>query len=696
MTSRRQFIHELASVGAVIVLPSKPGWLGIWDKPPHQLPEIFTADYPRSFFFRRSETLASSGEYSYSQWEKICSGQSGIMGKALDEEIPGLSNTNIDFFRRFKKQYPGQIVLLHYNGNARDPVTASQFFAGHWIYYEGCKATQHIPAVTGATRIVVENAKLFKKNIGRYGNLNEDIGICALGNDGKPDWHYSEQVKLLDVDPDQNVITVQRACYNTRPKAFKAGSTWLAAHVSEGPWGPVSKKPNLLWYYNHSLLCPKDKNGKTCNDILVKEMGSLFGSGGALENFDGIEFDVLLSEVTAAYPLGERQADTDADGKPDNGIVNGINEYSAGIISFCRALRKTLPKQKLILADSFKKGHQRAFNIINGIESEGWPSLGDPRFRQWSSGVNRMLFWSANCNRPSFNFINHKWGERAKEFVTPGSHRVVMAIAQCVDAAITCSTTPEPEANRVVGIWDELVKGTEQKNNWLGKPVSDTRRLALYTDDLLNGEGKKINEPLFRRIQAKEGTHISSESGEIKLYAARSERDKICFSFNDIPVSGPDLVVSFKIRGNVLEKYPSEIGRELSAGISDDPSAMEFISWFNNKWFNVVIYYTNIKPDTTKISIDVEIEGNEPVYINNLTAHAFPDAMVRDFEYGAVLINPSGHDLDFNLNMLFPDTRFKRLSGSSQQDPSFNNGSEQDERLTLSSKDAIFLIKQNV
>jgi len=81
---------------------------------------VLGPDYPRAFFFRGSEAGAARKGAAYEQWRDEFSRLSGIMGKALDEEIPGRSK-NIDFFTRFKKDNPDQVVLLHLNGNARDP-----------------------------------------------------------------------------------------------------------------------------------------------------------------------------------------------------------------------------------------------------------------------------------------------------------------------------------------------------------------------------------------------------------------------------------------------------------------------------------------------------------------------------------------------------------------------------------------------
>ena len=72
--------------------------------------------YPRVFFFRASERPGKDPGLSYQKWEAAFERLMGIMGKVQDEEIPGLSKRNIDFFTRFKKRHPDQVVLMHYNG----------------------------------------------------------------------------------------------------------------------------------------------------------------------------------------------------------------------------------------------------------------------------------------------------------------------------------------------------------------------------------------------------------------------------------------------------------------------------------------------------------------------------------------------------------------------------------------------------
>ena len=168
---------------------------------------VLGGDYPRAFFFRTSEGLAANVRIGYDEWDKTFSRLMGIEGKVLDEEVPGRSKRNIEFFTRFKKAHPDQLVLLHYNGNARDPVDAgTKFFAGHWEYQEGAKILADVAAQSGETEIHVSDARLFHTGIGRYKNSKDDVGLFALKADGKVDWAACEQVQLVAADAKNGAV----------------------------------------------------------------------------------------------------------------------------------------------------------------------------------------------------------------------------------------------------------------------------------------------------------------------------------------------------------------------------------------------------------------------------------------------------------------------------------------------------------
>ncbi len=462
--------------------------------------EIFGEEYPKAFFFRSSEKVYDP----YENWDENFNRLSGIIGKVLHEELKGREKA-VEYFKKFKQKHPEQVVLLHFNGDARDPLWESDaFFDGHWLYFEGSKILSDImPEETSTFK--VENARLFKMKVGtREKNpCSDEIGICSLDENGHANWHDAEQVKLLAVDYKANTITVKRGCFGTKPKTFKGGKVYAAAHVVEGPWGMKADNP-LMWCYNYSTKAPKDKEGRLCYEIIAQNIGGKFLEGGELEIFDGIEFDVLhhnLENHSFLWMEKDRHPDCNGDTKPDFGILNGINTYGIGTFLFCKELREIMGDQKLIMADGFSENHIRAFPFLNGIESEGWPTGGDRLINDWSGGINRHLFWNQNALKPAFSFVNHKWFSGKDPSIN--INRLVLA-GSMFSNSIYCVSFSKPfvyNTSDTLGvkseiIYDEIVKGKENQTNWLGKPVSSMIRLAEHSPDLLKGNLKIEGENL--------------------------------------------------------------------------------------------------------------------------------------------------------------------------------------------------------
>jgi len=518
--------------------------------------------HPRAFFFRSSEGLAANPRVPYQRWDATFNRLMGIMGKTLEEEVLGRSKRNIDFFTRFKKAHPDQIVLLHYNGNARDPRDAGgKFFAGHWIYYTGATILAPVPAEAGETDIRVSNSKLFLTGMGRYRASNEDIGLCEVDDNGRPDWHRSEQVQLISVDHAAGTIRVRRGCYDTKPRAFPKGA-YAAAHVTEGPWG---SKNNIMWYYNYALTCPRDKAGRTCSDVLVDDLCELFLPGGRLAAYDGLEFDVLHHTVGGGG--GRRGPDVDADGKPDRGVVNGRNVYGAGVVEFCRALRKRFGEDRLIMADGHSPRNQRVFGILNGLESEGWPALSDHEIRDWSGGLNRHFYWDAHAREPKFNYINHKFtqagdapGTRIRPKVPFSTHRLVFAGGVFTNSAICYAFTPRPEPGEMIGIWDELRMGRENKLGWLGRPKGPAVRAARETRNVLPSTAR-----LLARVSGVDAK-VSLDRGRLKIVGTDKAASTMTFRLAGVPCEGADLFVSLVARGQTAKGMPPEVPRRMYVG----------------------------------------------------------------------------------------------------------------------------------
>ena len=88
-------------------------------------------------------------------------------------------------------------------------------------------------------------------------------------------------------------------------------------------------------------------------------------------------------------------------------------------------------------------------------------------------------------------------------------------------------------------------------------------------------------------------------------------------------------------------------------------------------------------------------EGSEPLWISELSVHAHPDAIYREFENGLVLANPSPRPYTFELDKLFPGKQFRRIQATANQDTRTNNGTLVSNTITIRPKDALFLVREN-
>jgi hypothetical protein len=666
---------------------------------PESVPlEILKDEYPGSFFFRRPVAMT---DLEFTQWDSLYNRLSGIIGKTLNEEIPG-SSAAIDYYERFKKAHPEQMVLLHFNGNSKDPNDPSgNFHASHWLYYEGCELSEDIKAEKGQYEIKVSDPGMFYTSIGRYKNVNDDIGICRKTEDGKPDWDYSEHVQLVSINHEQKSIVVNRAMYGSEALDFTAGETLVCPHVSEGPWG--GENNNLLWLYNRSSLCPKDKNGKMCIDILSDYMAEQFSEGGRLQYYDGVEFDVLWNDIRP-QTFG-RLADANGDGIGDGGIIEGINTVYDGTDIFCKLLREKLGPYKLILSDGFTPVMQTSVKYLNGIESEGWPLHADTEVRDWSGGWNRHLFWNQNAFEPHFGYVNFKYMGGVEPPPLP-RQRLVWAAAQLMSVKIAHGGLMRAGEKALTGeyytsgawkgddtvnfkvpaidIIDEFIGGELQEKYWLGRPLEESVRLALKKHDVLEGGGINISSDFLSRFSG-EAVSFSRESNELEIEG--STDNKMRFSMDNIMCAGPDLLISFEVKGNLVESNP-ERPRLLNLWSSENN--YKLMTWVNDEWFTATFYFRDIVKNN--INIFFEAQTGEKIFIKNLTAHAYPDVICREFENGLVLANPSHHPYTFNLAAISPGRKYKRLTATAHQDNITNNGNPVADSVSLGERSGLFLL----
>ena len=166
----------------------------------------------------------------------------------------------------------------------------------------------------------------------------------------------------------------------------------------------------------------------------------------------------------------------------------------------------------------------------------------------------------------------------------------------------------------------------------------------------------------------------------------------MAFTLPEVDVSGEDLFVTLRLRADPLEGYPGSIGRRVTvtAALDGDTNrAVEEFTWANEKPFAAAFYFKDVGPGS--VNLGFEVEGDQPIVFEKLSAHSATDSMYREFEYGVVFANPSTRTCTFDLGGLFPGASFRRLKGSESQDPETNNGQPLGEELTLGPKDGLFV-----
>lgn len=700
-----RFLLPSAVLLAVLCCPS----LAAPSKPPAAEPAsppgdlaVFNRGFPRTLFFRNAEGNAVLGTPA-AEFDALVNDFEGIVVKAFDEEKYGLSRYALDYFRAFKERNPRQLVLLHFNGGCRDPRPGSatpDFFAGHWLHYNGCRLTADLAA--GAVETSVENPALFRMDAGKQHLMPDDVTICALQPDGTPDWKVFEYAKIVSIDTEGKRLVLQRGMFGTTARDWKAGEAYIAAVVAGGSFPMEGDSPQLLWSYNFSPDAPRDARGRRLIDVLAGDVADKLNPGGPGDYFDGVTFDVMPWQPAQRFPKHVARAgrgqDTDGDGRSDFGVRDGVNRYGAGVEEFLHKLRERLGPERLILRDAGR----RACAALNGVESEGWPSPFDPEINEWSSGMNDHAFWHARGASPRLVYLHYKYADRRegapnKPLRLPYPQaRLVLAAAQLLGDALTTNNGPAPEPGQPYGLFDELKMGVDNRRNWLGLPLEPPRILTSSSPDLLLGAGTRIDAAFQKKVSSKDARIDAPEAEGIPALRAAAidpQAESFSITLEDVPLSGPDLVISLRLRAAPMRGASPDVARRVTVKRSGPPaesSPRELWTWADGEWFDARFYFRGLTGSSESFTMVFEDSG--AVELADIKVHAHPDAQARAFEHGLVLANPSLQPFAFDLGQLYPGRKFRRLQGHPGQDPETNNGQTAGPVVTLPPRDALFLM----
>jgi hypothetical protein len=250
-----------------------------------------------------------------------------------------------------------------------------------------------------------------------------------------------------------------------------------------------------------------------------------------------------------------------------------------------------------------------------------------------------------------------------------------------------------------VRVFDELWRGVDQRPNWLGMPLGPAIYLVGESPDLLAGQGMswpqtfverfRGEEVLFSRVEGTAGPGMVIRASSSDASQPALDR-RMVFTLPGIDVSGKDLFVSLRLRADPLEGYPASVGRRVNVTAVGTRRISSF-TWANDRSFTATFNFRDLGPGL--VGLDFRIEGYGPVLFEQLTARSAANAAYREFENGAIFYNDSNRPYTFDLQQLFPGASFRRLQGSSNQDPNTNNGQPLGATLTLGPRDALFVVR---
>lgn len=663
--TRRQF---LALAGGTLALTAcdpapTPAPVSI---PATSTVSIFRAGYPKAFAFRVSELLVR--RLSYPDWERAFLPFGGIVGKVLAEERTDTTgDKNVQYFTRFKQRNPAKVVLLHFNGHGRLPGFETEgWWPGYWLYAAGTSLWTSVTA--SDTTLRVADPTVFRLGNGRGGTRSADVVVAPRGSDGRPDFSRAEQVVVTAVDRDTGTLTVLRGQYGSVARAAPFGA-YVAAHLTTGPFCTDCDR---IWVYNFSTRAPADPSGRTLAQAVVDGLAPRFGPGGELAVLDGIELD-----IARLRPVEVGKADADCDGAVDAAVFDGEDTYTAGFAELTARLREALGPSRLIVTDGSVGGRPDT-GTVNGIEEEGFPSLADYDALGWSQGLLALQYWRSRGVAPQFSYPLFKFYPPRSGPGLFSRFRLALAAAVFTDSEFAFAeqpanqtavdTDPDPSgtnAPRRVTYWDELFAGTRGTPNWLGQPAAPAVHLAAAGPDLTGGRRRGV---------------IASNSVTPTL------------PVDGLPLAGRDLVLAVDVQADREEGQRAGVGRVVTAtavGGGGGGSTVTLLLTVDEEWFPAVLYFRGIGGGAARVTLSST--GVGALRIRNLRAFDGVDAMYRRFDYGAVLANPSLAPYTFSVDTLFPGATYRRIRGTSTQDPGTNSGVPVGGSLTVGPLDAVFL-----
>lgn len=604
---------------------------------------LYAPRYPVYMAFRgemnrrtRTDSLA---------WIHAIDSASGFMKKFISEELE-IDPQMARWANAYAGTHPGKLVLLHLNGEARricgHPEVLERYFPGHWVYLPGSTVTESLPSDGGTVEVADVTPFLGKgypdrKSVPRSFRPLQVL-LVRLGPDGERLWYESEYAEVVSVDRARRSIRLRRGLYGSRPLDFSARKSALLP-IAGGVWGD-----RVMWFYNLSSACPRDRNGKQAHELYAEEIASWFAPGGRLHAFDGIAFDVNYFEVSKR---GARW-DVDSNGVSDGGWVAGRNCWQEGDIAFLQRVRTLLGEHRLLTADAQHAANQQLPTVLDGMESEGLVQHND-MWRGFSRALNTHLYWRDHRRSAvDYRYVVLKvMGTDAPEALR--MRRFGAAAACCLGAAVTDVPAREyfPEPFRRPGSLGrtkgELIRYAERF-----APVVSLRGEALR---------QRLSAPGCSLAADGEGVVVSDTA---RRKPAEGEIPLIRLTLKELPLPAGDAV--FRVRARLLtasSRQAAEYGVPAILWLKPDSlptydSRAQYNDLFGNLYglFGsdrpepMSYYFRDLAPCVSDVSMTVR--GAASFRIESVEIYPAPDVIMREFDHGFIIANPSLHPVRIN------------------------------------------------
>lgn len=642
--------------------------------------------WPRFSLFRAD----FEGQNSYTRFWNAVNETLGHAPKCYAEERLA-SAGNLAHMQRYAEENPDRQALLHWNGDCIKlaqtelPSGADQFKPYHFRYHAGTYLSDAVD--DKSTTFTVYDATPF-----RLGVTDLAIVIPVDPVTGERDFKQCELVIITSISG--NDLTVKRnafgSVFGTSAKSYDAGA-YLAPSID--PYNNVSPD-ETRFSYNMSVWCPRDSLGRNCGDISAEMLSSSFASGDELERFHGLMFDVLWKNQSS---LSE---DTNLDGAADGGLdPRGLDLYHLGTYGFAVKIRNAIPG-RIITFDGNGSGWPRLHRLFNGMESEGFCHHNDAYNKDWGSALNWWQYtikW--NISEYPYIFCIPKVND-----LPEGQDRrpfdLMNNAAGCIlGITMRHRSATDPNGTRWVDdqhAYDEFRRGVDKVFQWLGAPAGEIIRPSLTSPDILAGAGL----PASGWTPTNGSTIVTADPQRIRISGDPSSYSSLAtmsISYSGITIPEGDLVIRFQAMGDAFTHFPNDVARYIKVTVDgrqpsewnyDEQQAIFTTGDFTE---NAVFYRGAGAPGGSTVNLNLLIEGTNDVILRNFSIHNATDVLLREFENGVVLCNPSENPYTFDLGSYFPGKSFIRIQGQSYDDPITNDGSEVGDTVELASHSGLFL-----